>query len=96
MLFIALLIVSFVLILIFIKLNIFRDFFYSLLWKLLEVIGAVAVGVGIFLFALKLLDMVWAASILAIMFWFFVPIIKPYVDRFRKWIYTKLMGIDYD
>lgn len=72
----------------------FKKLIYDWLWKLLEIVFVTALGYGIFILLESTFATLWAIIGISIIFWFFTPIIKPYLDAVRKWIYIKWTGID--
>lgn len=72
----------------------FKEFIYNFLWKALEIVLVAILGYGIFVLLESTFATLWAIIGISIIFWFFTPIIKPYLDAVRKWIYVKWTGID--
>lgn len=72
----------------------FKEFIYNFLWKALEIVLVAILGYGIFVLLESTFATLWAIIGISIIFWFFTPIIKPYLDAVRKWIYIKWTGID--
>ena len=70
----------------------FKDFMYHLLWTVLEIIGVSVVGCLVFIFIENVFAKVWAVIGIALIFYFFSPIIKPYIEEFRRFIYSKITG----
>ena len=74
----------------------FKELIYNLLWKALEIVGASAIGFFLFILIERTFATFWAIIGITLIFYFFSPIIKPYIDSARKWIYAKITGVDYD
>ena len=72
----------------------FKELVYNLLWKGLEIVGVCFLGYGMFVLLESTFATLWAILGISIIFWFFTPIIKPYLDAVRKWLYAKITGID--
>lgn len=70
----------------------FKDLMYHLLWTVLEIIGASVVGYLVFILIENTFAKVWAVIGITLIFYFFSPIIKPYIDEFRRFIYSKITG----
>lgn len=72
----------------------FKELIYTWLFKGLEILLVMALGYGLFVLIQSTFATLWAILGISIIFWFFTPIIKPYLDAIRKWIYKKWTGID--
>ena len=72
----------------------FKELIYTWLWKSLEIVGVAFIGYGLFILIESTFATLWAIIGISIIFWFFTPIIKPYLDSVRKWIFVKWTGID--
>ena len=72
----------------------FKEFIYNLVWKGLEIFLVVFLGYWIFILIEDIFATFWAIVSISIIFWFFTPVIKPYLDTVRKWIYVKWTGVD--
>lgn len=72
----------------------FKELVYNLLWKGLEIAGATIIGYFLFILLESTFATLWAIIGITLIFYFFSPIIKPYIDSARKWIYKKWTGID--
>ena len=72
----------------------FKELVYNLLWKGLEIAGAIIIGYFLFILLESTFATLWAIIGITLIFYFFSPIIKPYIDGIRKWIYVKMTGID--
>lgn len=72
----------------------FKELIYNLLWKGLEIVGALVIGYFLFIVIESTFATLWAILGITLIFYFFSPIIKPYIDCFRKWVYKKWTGID--
>ena len=73
----------------------FQKMLYDWFFKGLEIVGAAFFGYWIYLILLGLTGAhFWAVTGLTLIFYFFSPIIKPYIDNFRNWIYKKVTGED--
>lgn len=70
----------------------FKELIYELLWKSLEIVFAVVIGYFIFVLLEDTFATLWAIVGNTIIFYFFTPKIKPYIDGARKWVYKKLVG----
>lgn len=68
----------------------FKKLIYDLLYKALEFVLVGFLGFWMFIFIEKTFATLWAIIGLSLIFYFFSPIIKPYIDEFRKWIYSKI------
>lgn len=69
---------------------------YDLLYKGLEFVLVAILGYWIFILIESTFATIWAIVGLSLIFYFFSPIIKPYIDEFRNWIYSKITGKDND
>ena len=72
----------------------FKELIYNLLWKGLEILGASVIGYFLFILIEDTFATLWAIIGITLIFYFFSPIIKPYIDTVRKWIFVKWTGID--
>lgn len=72
----------------------FKKLIYDWLWKLLEIVFVTALGYGIFVLLESTFATLWALIGVTLIFYFFSPIIKPYIDTLRKKVYAKITGID--
>lgn len=72
----------------------FKELIYNLIWKGLEIFLVVFLGYWIFILIEDMFATFWAIVSISIIFWFFTPVIKPYLDAVRKWIYVKWTGVD--
>lgn len=72
----------------------FKELIYNLLWKGLEIAGAIIIGYFLFILLESTFATLWAIIGITLIFYFFSPIIKPYIDSARKWLYAKITGID--
>lgn len=72
----------------------FKELIYNLLWKGLEILGVCVIGYWLFILIESTFATLWAILAISIIFWFFTPIIKPYLDAIRKWLFVKITGID--
>ena len=72
----------------------FQKMLYDWFFKALEIVGVAFIGYGLFILIERTFATLWAIIGISIIFWFFTPIIKPYLDIVRKWIYKKWTGID--
>lgn len=68
----------------------FKKLIYDLLYKTLEIVFIAVLGYGIFILIEQTFATLWAILGVAIIFYFFSPIIKPYIDGFRNGIYRKI------
>lgn len=71
-----------------------KDAVINFLFRLLEVIFAGFLGLIVFLIVNIWFTKLVAIVVVAIVFYFFSPIIKPYIDKARKWIIAKITRID--
>lgn len=71
-----------------------KKLLFDWLFKLLEIVFAGILGIIVYLVIAMILAPIWAICGIAIVFYFFSPIIKPYIDSLRKWIYVKILGVD--
>ena len=72
----------------------FKELVYNLLWKGLEIAGVIIIGYFLFILLESTFATLWAIIGITLTFYFFSPIIKPYIDSARKWLYAKITGID--
>lgn len=68
----------------------FKKLIYDLLYKALEIVFVAFLGYGVFVLIQQIFATLWAIIGLTLIFYFFSPIIKPYIDELRKWIYKKI------
>lgn len=64
------------------------------LFKGLEIVLAGVFGLLVYSLLTLIFSQFWAICGLSIILYFFSGIISPYIDRIRKWLYTKITGID--
>lgn len=74
----------------------FKELIYTWLFKGLEIVLVAVLGYFIFILLESTFSTLTAICGLSIVFYFFGGIIKPYIDCFRKWIYSKITGVDCD
>lgn len=72
----------------------FKELIYELVWKSLEIVLAVIIGYFIFVLLEDTFATLWAIVGNTIIFYFFTPKIKPYIDGARKYIYKSITGKD--
>lgn len=72
----------------------FKELIYTWLFKALEIVLVAVLGYFMFILIEGSFSTLTAIVGLTIIFYFFSPIIAPYIKRFRKWIYAKITGID--
>lgn len=72
----------------------FKKLVYDWLWKALEIVFVVVLGYGIFVLIEQTFAALWAIIGITLIFYFFSPLIKPYIDALRKKVYVKWTGID--
>lgn len=72
----------------------FIELIYSLLWKALEIVFVVVLGFCIFVLLKPEIHEFWAIASIIVLFYFFTPKIKPYIDCARKFIYKSITGKD--
>lgn len=71
-----------------------KDAVINFVFRALEVVFAGLLGLGVFLVVDIWFTNFIAIAVEAIVFYFFSPIIKPYIDKARKWIISKITGVD--
>ena len=72
----------------------FKELIYTWLFKAIEIVLVALLGYGIYLIIDGIFAQFWAICGLTIIMYFFGSIIAPYIKQLRKWIYTKITGID--
>ena len=69
----------------------FGKWIYDMLFKALEFVLTGVFGFAIYFIILKFLSLFWAILGLIWILWFFSPIIKPYLDCLREYLYKKIL-----
>ena len=69
----------------------FGKWIYDLLFKALEFVLTGFFGFGIYFILLKIFSLFWAVLGLIWILWFFSPMIKPYLDCLREYLYEKII-----
>lgn len=72
----------------------FKELVYTWLFKGLEIVLVAVLGYWVFILLEGTFATFWAIAGLTIIFYFWSGLIKPYVDKARKWLYAKITGID--
>lgn len=73
-----------------------KELIYTWLFKGLEIVLVAVLGFWLFILIESTFATLWAIVGVSTIFYFFGGIIKPYIDCFRKWIYSKITGVDCD
>lgn len=60
------------------------------LFKALEIIFVALLGYLLYLLITVIFAHFWAIYGLSVIFYFFSPIIKPYIDELRDWVFEKI------
>lgn len=60
------------------------------LFKALEIVFVALLGYLIYLLITAIFAHFWAICGLSVIFYFFSPIIKPYIDELRDWVFEKI------
>lgn len=69
----------------------FKELIYNLLFKTIEIVLVAVLGYFVFVFIEQLFNTLTAICGLTIVFYFFSPIIAPYIRQLRKKIYAKII-----
>ena len=72
----------------------FKELIYTWLFKGLEIVLVAILGYFVFILIEGTFSTLTSIVGLSIVFYFFGSIIAPYINQLRKWIYTKITGID--
>lgn len=72
----------------------FKQLIYDLLFKAIEIVLVAILGYWIFILIEGTFATFWAIVGLTIIMYYWGALAKPYIDTFRKWIYSKITGID--
>jgi len=60
------------------------------LFKALEIVFVALLGYVIYLLITTIFAHFWTICGLSVIFYFFSPIIKPYIDELRDWVFEKI------
>lgn len=72
----------------------FKELIYTWLFKGLEIVLVAILGYFVFILIEQTFNTLTAIVGLTIIMYFWGYSISPYIDRARKWIYSKITGID--
>ena len=72
----------------------FKELIYTWLFKGLEILLVAVLGYFAFILIEQTFNTLVAICGISIVFYFFSPLIAPYIKRFRQWLYSKITGID--
>lgn len=72
----------------------FKELIYTWLFKGLEIVLVAILGYFVFVLLEDTFSTLTAIVGLTIVFFYWGALAKPYIDRLRKWIYSKITGID--
>ena len=72
----------------------FKELIYTWLFKGLEILLVAILGYFMFISIEGTFNTLTAIIGVSIIFYFFGGIIAPYLKQLRKWIYSKITGID--
>lgn len=72
----------------------FKELIYTWLYKALEIVLVAFLGYWVFILIEGTFATIWAIIGLTIIMFYWGALIKPYIDTFRKWLYSKITGID--
>ena len=72
----------------------FKELIYTWLFKGLEIVLVAILGYFIFILIEGTFSTLTAIVGLTIIMYYWAILTKPYIDSLRKWIYSKITGID--
>lgn len=70
----------------------FKELIYTWLFKGLEIVLVAILGYFVFILIEQTFATFWAIVGLTIIMYFWGNLIQPYINEFRKWIYSKITG----